>query len=156
MAPLVVDGSTTELPCVICSDPTATMRLAARRAGSMRFRQSLPPIARAASEGQIEAPADRVDSRSSIVRSNCRSVSLTPCRLQASEQYFTFAQSRAQDARQVMRRPHDAQVRSTGADSSRSDARCRWAIVSFCTERLRTKRKFRIFSVLGNARTWRA
>jgi len=77
IGPRAVEGSTTRPPCVISTTPLATSRLAADRAGSINARHSSPPTARAASLGQIVAPALRASSSVRTACSSARSVSLT-------------------------------------------------------------------------------
>ena len=90
IGPLAVDGSTTLPPWVTSTSPAATSRRAARRAGSIRGRQSSSSLpgatARAASLGQMVAPRSRCSSSSRMVASRASSVRLTPRRRQESEQ----------------------------------------------------------------------
>ena len=86
IGPEAVEGSTTRPLWVITTWPSATIRRAARRAGSMSSRQPSAETARAASEGQIVAPERRAPSSSVITCSSCRSSALTPRRRQASLQ----------------------------------------------------------------------
>ncbi len=125
IVPLAVDGSTTTPPCVICNSPRATMRRAARRAGSIRSRHSSPPMARAASEGQIVQSCARAWSSVTMVASSCKSVALTPCDRHAAEQYFTKSQFLAHFARHSMRRPQEAHVLSARTAAASASAGCR-------------------------------
>ncbi|VXC01708.1 hypothetical protein CURTO8I2_60034 [Curtobacterium sp. 8I-2] len=112
IGPLAVDGSTTDPPWVISTSPRATMRRAARRAGSISGRQSSGSSERATSDGQMLEVRARAASSSSMRCSRARSVSSRPCRRQAPEHHF--ASGAAEDG---IRRPHEAQVRSACADS---------------------------------------
>lgn len=112
IGPLAVDGSTTDPPWVISTSPRATMRRAARRAGSISGRQSSGSSERATSDGQMLEVRARAASSSSMRCSRARSVSSRPCRRQAPEHHF--ASGAADDG---IRRPHEAQVRSACADS---------------------------------------
>jgi hypothetical protein len=78
----------------------------------MRSRHSSPPIARAASDGQMVASCARLLSSVAMVSSSFWSVAVTPCARHPAEQYFTESQSSAHFARHWMRRPHEAQVLS--------------------------------------------
>lgn len=135
IGPLAVEGSTTLPPCVICSSPRATMRRAARRAGSMSSCQLSPPIALAASEGQMVASFARWPRSVTMVSSSLRSVASTPCRRQASEQYLTDSQSRAHFARHSMRRPQEAHDLSAGGVDAAERDLC--AISPVCTKKAR-------------------
>lgn len=64
--------------------------------------------ARAASDGQIVAVAGRAASSLRTASSSALSTGRTPDRRQASEQYRTWAQSRAHFLRQVIVRPQTA------------------------------------------------
>lgn len=112
IGPFTVDGSTTLPCCVISTSPRATIRRAARRAGSISGRQSSRSRERATSDGQMLDVRARAASNSSIRCSRARSVSSIPCLRQAREHHFVSGA--ADDG---MRRPHEAQVRSACSDS---------------------------------------
>ena len=102
-------SSTTFPPCVISTRPAAASRRAAARAGSISSRQPSGETARAASLGQIDASAARAESSSTIAVSSRPSIGRFAFRRQASEQYRTFAQSRAHFFRHVIARPQAMQ-----------------------------------------------
>ena len=70
IAPRAVAGSTTRPPWVTSTSPDATSRRAAARAGSISARQSSPPTARAASDGQIVATSARCSSSARIAQAS--------------------------------------------------------------------------------------
>ena len=110
IGPATFDASpTARPPCVISASPRTASRRAAARAASISGRQSSAETARAASLGQIVAPARRAPSSMTIARSSCSStLPIDLCR-HASEQYRTLAQSRAHFFRQVIARPQTMQ-----------------------------------------------
>ena len=86
IAPLAVDGSTIDPPCVMTISPDATSRRAAERVGSIRERHSASPTILAASLGQIDAPAARWSRSSRIAPSSSWSTVFTFRDRQRSEQ----------------------------------------------------------------------
>ena len=109
IGPLAVDGSTTRLPCTMSISPAATSRRAAARALSINAGQPSGSTARAASDGQIVAPAARPANSERTAASRASSVLVVRRRRQPSEQYRTASQSRAHFLRQVISRPQEVQ-----------------------------------------------
>lgn len=119
MGPLAVDGSTTLPPWVMSTRPWAISRLAARRAGSIRsVHPSSPATARAASEGQIVAPAPRWSSSPMIAASNAASVAVTLRVRHAALHHRTPPRAPPGPRRAGIARPHEAQVALSDGRSS--------------------------------------
>ena len=121
IGPLAVDGSTICDRCTISTEPSATRRRAAARAGSIRSRHSSPvapfrpATRRAASHGQMVAVRARWSRSSRIAASSASSSGRRPRRRHVDEQYFTASQSRSHFLRHVIVRPHATHDLAAGA-----------------------------------------
>lgn len=89
--------------------PRETRRLAAARVACMKSRHEPADTHRAASEGQIVAPAAQFASRPRIAASISVSLARTLCRRQRALQKRTCSQQRDHFLRQVITRPQRAQ-----------------------------------------------